>query len=473
MLDALLVKLENDLRATSEASVTQLIATARTQLEGALAEVDKERARGLAEVSEERAELQREIEGMQTHKEQQMGRVDLNVGGHRFETSVQTLRQVPGNIFDAYFSGRYAQDACTDGSIFIDRDGELFAHVLQYMRDGILAVVEHNELPVVGLLRRLKREFSYFSIELHVEQADGAEQVELFDTLIAAAYRRDEEHEGEAAAMSDECRASDDDDNEKSVVVDNEESMEAANRIREATRRNQARRDALGEAATHKWCSQCLEDKELDVFRKDVSNKMFGRKGRCKACLFGATGLTGPQSGDVTLAEDRGQAFESAAEGSYSDQADQLKIDEHDGEETKVAVEELGQAAAINEENEDTESDDDEEKADEKSETTGIMTAAERSREATVRNQARRDAGYLEGEEVSFKWCSQCFEDKTLNMFHKDAKRMFGRKGRCKACLSEDARFDQLTKSTKMKTEEAVEPIADDEQMMDGNEDKK
>jgi hypothetical protein len=53
---------------------------------------------------------------------------------------VQTLRRVPHTFFDAYFSGRYAQDVCDDGSIFVDRDGEYFGHVLEYMRDGVVSV---------------------------------------------------------------------------------------------------------------------------------------------------------------------------------------------------------------------------------------------------------------------------------------------------------------------------------------------
>jgi hypothetical protein len=30
----------------------------------------------------------------------------------------------------------FVQDVCMDGSIFVDRDGEHFGHVLEYMRDG-------------------------------------------------------------------------------------------------------------------------------------------------------------------------------------------------------------------------------------------------------------------------------------------------------------------------------------------------
>ena len=129
MLNAMMTKLETDLRAASEASMTHLLATARTQLEKAIAEIGKERANGLAEVEEQqvkaaayaetldeyRAELQCEIDKMQAHMERQEGRrVELNVGGYRYETSVQTLRRVPGNLFDTYFSGRYPQTV--DGS---------------------------------------------------------------------------------------------------------------------------------------------------------------------------------------------------------------------------------------------------------------------------------------------------------------------------------------------------------------------
>jgi hypothetical protein len=106
--DPLLVALEQELRADFHKALAGLLATVRTRLEGALAEVAKERAQGLADVATQKAELRREIEVMQTHAEQQQGRVELNIGGHRFETSVQTLWRLPHTFFDAYFSGRYA-----------------------------------------------------------------------------------------------------------------------------------------------------------------------------------------------------------------------------------------------------------------------------------------------------------------------------------------------------------------------------
>jgi hypothetical protein len=181
MFDALLSQLETDLRTALGACVTELVATARTRLEGAVADVVKERAQGLAEVAKMRAQglaevdarcadLGREIEAMRKHKEAQEGHVELNIGGYRFQTSVQTLCRVPHTFFDAYFSGRYAQDVCLDGSIFVDRDGEHFGHVLEYMRDGVVSVADVVARPSVSLLRALKREFGFYCIELSVEQ---------------------------------------------------------------------------------------------------------------------------------------------------------------------------------------------------------------------------------------------------------------------------------------------------------------
>jgi hypothetical protein len=140
-----------------------------------LAEMAEERAKALAEVDARREELGREVAAMHKHKEAQEGRVELNIGGYRFETSVQTLRRLPHTFFDAYFSGRYAQDAYKDGSIFVDRDCQHFGHVLEYMRDGVLSVAEPGARSSVTLLRELRREFGFYCIELATEQSANFE----------------------------------------------------------------------------------------------------------------------------------------------------------------------------------------------------------------------------------------------------------------------------------------------------------
>jgi hypothetical protein len=130
-----------------------------------------ERFRGLAEVYARWAELHREIATMHSHKEAQEGCVELNIGGYRFETSVQTLRRVPHTFFDAHFSGRYVQDVCHDGSIFVVRNGEHFGHVLEYMymRDGVMSVAAAGSCPSASLLCVLKCIFDFYCIDLCVE----------------------------------------------------------------------------------------------------------------------------------------------------------------------------------------------------------------------------------------------------------------------------------------------------------------
>jgi hypothetical protein len=162
MFDAILSQLECDLQTALGTCVSGLVSTALARLKGAHAdlikeraqlfiEVADERAKALAEVDARRAGLGREATAMHKHKEAHEGHVKLNIGGYCFETSVQTLRRVPHTFFDAYFSGRYAQDVCADGSIFVDRCGEHFGHILEYMRDGVVSAAE------AGAKSRLRR----------------------------------------------------------------------------------------------------------------------------------------------------------------------------------------------------------------------------------------------------------------------------------------------------------------------------
>jgi N-acetylneuraminic acid mutarotase len=154
----------------AEQQRTNMLAEVATERAKGLAEVAEERAKSLIEIDANRSELQREIASMHMQYEAQQGRVELNIGGYRFETSAQTLRRVPQTFFHAYFSGNYAQDVCADGSIFVDRDGEHFGHILEYMRDGVMSVAEPGARPSVDLLIWLKREFGFYSIELCAEE---------------------------------------------------------------------------------------------------------------------------------------------------------------------------------------------------------------------------------------------------------------------------------------------------------------
>lgn len=70
--------------------------------------------------------------------------IELDVGGVRFKSSVSTLQSVPESMLGAMFSGRFELSKQADGSFFIDRDGRLFGHVLNWLRDRTLPVAALN-----------------------------------------------------------------------------------------------------------------------------------------------------------------------------------------------------------------------------------------------------------------------------------------------------------------------------------------
>jgi hypothetical protein len=89
---------------------------------------------------------------------------------------------------------------------------------------------------------------------------------------------------------------------------------------------------------------------------------------------------------------------------------------------------------ADTEEYDDDDDDDDEKTKDEDGdEGSSSMTAAERTHEATRRNQVRREANG-EGQGASSKWCSKCLQDLALDEFYKSSGKIFGRQGQCRAC---------------------------------------
>ena len=100
--------------------------------EAKMAEAD-EMARN---VSSEKASLESEKASMANAHGFQKSKILLNVGGHRFETSRQTLVSVPDSYFASMFSGRFQLTPSEDdGSYFIDRDGTHFRHTLNLLRD--------------------------------------------------------------------------------------------------------------------------------------------------------------------------------------------------------------------------------------------------------------------------------------------------------------------------------------------------
>ena len=90
------------------------------------------------------------------------GKVILNVGGDKYSTSVDTLTREKDTFFTALFSKQWKLELDPDDkSIFIDRDGKLFQHILAHFRTRKIPVdVMSNE----SLRQALIIEAEYFRL---------------------------------------------------------------------------------------------------------------------------------------------------------------------------------------------------------------------------------------------------------------------------------------------------------------------
>lgn len=97
-------------------------------------------------------------------------RVILNVGGTRFETTCETLLdKEKDSFFVPLLSGKF-DDFEEDGSIFIDRDADLFAKILTFLRSGHIVDTDPD------FLMRLITEAQYYQfsdLEILLKKALG------------------------------------------------------------------------------------------------------------------------------------------------------------------------------------------------------------------------------------------------------------------------------------------------------------
>ena len=91
------------------------------------------------------------------------------MGGQRFHSRRSTLSREPDSMLAALFSGRFMVDKEEDGTIFIDRDPELFRKVLAYLRDeeGGVEVPEEE-----GERWALKREVEFYGLSAMKEKLE-------------------------------------------------------------------------------------------------------------------------------------------------------------------------------------------------------------------------------------------------------------------------------------------------------------
>lgn len=66
--------------------------------------------------------------------------ITLNVGGVLYTTTKSTLSKYPDSMLGAMISGKFPMTKDQHGHLFIDRDGQIFRHILNFLRSTRLAL---------------------------------------------------------------------------------------------------------------------------------------------------------------------------------------------------------------------------------------------------------------------------------------------------------------------------------------------
>ena len=148
-----------------ELSHTQVLADVEKQIEAVCKQLQSlkrqaSRLRRLREELEVYDSMSKKMEGMQLST-----KVNLNVGGQHFTTTVQTLTKDPDSMLGAMFSGRFPMKPSDDGAFFIDRDGTYFRYILNYLRDGKLSLPEG-----ATVIEEIEAEAEFYQIQGILEE---------------------------------------------------------------------------------------------------------------------------------------------------------------------------------------------------------------------------------------------------------------------------------------------------------------
>jgi hypothetical protein len=117
---------------------------------------------------DEKNKLEKDVSNLinerESPKNYNVDRVQLDIGGFQFSTSLNTLRSIPNSYFGKLFSqGSFPSHLFgSDERLFIDRDGRLFRYILNCLRDP-----ENFELRLRGKqdLDDLRKETQFYGIE--------------------------------------------------------------------------------------------------------------------------------------------------------------------------------------------------------------------------------------------------------------------------------------------------------------------
>eukprot|EP00242_Pyramimonas_sp_CCMP2087_P002599 CAMPEP_0198227594 /NCGR_PEP_ID=MMETSP1445-20131203/109820_1 /TAXON_ID=36898 /ORGANISM="Pyramimonas sp., Strain CCMP2087" /LENGTH=159 /DNA_ID=CAMNT_0043907703 /DNA_START=162 /DNA_END=638 /DNA_ORIENTATION=- len=132
-----------------------------TEISNAKDALELQREDSLMRIKVERRLLEEEKSQM-TEVMKFQTKIKLDVGGYKYTTSLATLTSIPDSMLGAMFSGRFPLEADeSDGSFFVDRDGSLFKHVLNYMRDPVSFDAPMDR----EVARDLMREAKYFGLQ--------------------------------------------------------------------------------------------------------------------------------------------------------------------------------------------------------------------------------------------------------------------------------------------------------------------
>ena len=78
--------------------------------------------------------------------------IKLNVGGIIFNTTKNTLTNtLEPNYFNSTLSKHWETCCDKDGNIFIDRDGEYFKPILNFLRTGVIYI--EPDIPTLSFFR--------------------------------------------------------------------------------------------------------------------------------------------------------------------------------------------------------------------------------------------------------------------------------------------------------------------------------
>ena len=142
-----------------ELSHTEVLADVEKQIKAVCNQLQRQASR-LREEQEAFNSMSKKMESMQLST-----KVNLNVGGQHFTTTVQTLTKDPDSMLGTMFSGRFPMKPSEDGTFFIDRDGTYFRYILNYLRDGKLSLPEG-----ATVIEEIEAEAEFYQIQGILEE---------------------------------------------------------------------------------------------------------------------------------------------------------------------------------------------------------------------------------------------------------------------------------------------------------------